>query len=306
MDFDWIARVAGGKKAQRGARLQSLWGGYGEILRVEIAGGDVESVIVKCVRPPARAKSDVSDARKRRSYEVERAFYENFAPRCSMSCRVPRLFGATTPSGRDAEWIFVLEDLDAAGYPERRRSADAGSLDQCLAWLAAFHATLFASPPNGLWTTGTYWHLATRRDELANMDEAVRALAPRIDAKLASCVHRTLVHGDAKLANFCFVRDGAVAAVDFQYVGGGCGMKDVAYLVSGERDEARAVEMYFGHLRRELTARAIDAGAVETEWRALYPFACADFYRFVAGWSPEQFASDRHAHRALEKVATLL
>lgn len=306
MDLDWVARVAGGRSARRGARLQSLWGGYGEILRVDVAGGDVESVIVKCVKPPPRAKDDVSDARKRRSYEVERVFYERFAPRCSEACRVPRLFGACEARGRDAEWLFVLEDLDAAGYPERRRASDAETLDGCLAWLAAFHATFFASAPNGLWATGTYWHLATRRDELASVAADIRALAPRIDAELASCAHRTLVHGDAKLANFCFARDGRIAAVDFQYVGGGCGVKDVAYLVSGEPGEARALDAYFRHLRRELEARAIDAGPVEAEWRALYPFACADFYRFLAGWAPEHFARDRHAHRVLDEVARLL
>jgi hypothetical protein len=303
MDLDWVARVAGGGKARGRTRLQSLWGGYGEILRVEIVGGDVDSVIVKCVRPPERAKSDVSDARKRRSYEVERVFYERFAPRCSPQCRVPRLYGARATRGRDAEHVFVMEDLDAAGYAQRRRSADEDTFDRCLAWLAAFHATFFASAADGLWPTGTYWHLATRRDELANVDERVRALAPRIDAKLASCAHRTLVHGDAKLANFCFAPDGRVAAVDFQYVGGGCGMKDVAYLVSGEPGEARALDTYFRHLRRELAARSIDAGPVETEWRTLYPFACADFYRFLAGWAPEHFASDPHAQRVLLDVA---
>jgi aminoglycoside phosphotransferase (APT) family kinase protein len=205
-----------------------------------------------------------------------------------------------------------LEDLDAAGFPERRRSADGDTLDRCLAWLAAFHATFFASPPDGLWATGTYWHLATRREELGNVGEKggwaerLSALAPRIDAKLASGVHRTLVHGDAKLANFCFARDGRTAAVDFQYVGGGCGMKDVAYLVSGEPGEARAVDTYFGHLRRELDARSIEAAPVEEEWRELYPFACADFYRFLAGWAPDHFARDRHAQRALEDVARRL
>jgi hypothetical protein len=309
MDLDWVARVAGGGKARRGNRLQSLWGGYGEIVRVEIAGGAVESVIVKHVKPPARgarSENDVSDARKRRSYEVERVFYEKFAGRCSEACRVPRFLGAQTSRGRDAESVFVLEDLDEAGYPERRRSHDEGTLDRCLAWLAAFHATFFATPATGLWATGTYWHLATRREELANVDESLRALAPRIDAKLASGEHRTLVHGDAKLANFCFARDGRVAAVDFQYAGGGCGMKDVAYLVSGEPGEARAVDTYFGHLRRELAARSIDAAPIETEWRALYPFACADFYRFLAGWSPGHFAGDRHAQRVLEEVARRL
>ena len=62
--------------------------------------------------------------------------------------------------------------------------------------------------------------------------------APELDRRLRAARFQTLVHGDAKPANFCFdARRGAVAAVDFQYVGGGCGMKDVAYLLSGERED---------------------------------------------------------------------
>ena len=47
------------------------------------------------------------------------------------------------------------------------------------------------------------------------------------------------VHGDAKVDNFC-VGTGAVAAVDFQYVGGGVGVQDVVYLLASCLDaEAR-------------------------------------------------------------------
>lgn len=305
MDLEWVARVAGGNGAHRGARVQTLWDGYGELVRVDVDGGDVESVIVKSVTPPARPKNTVSDARKRRSYEVEHTFYETFAARCPEACRVPRLYGARAGREKDMERLLVLEDLDAAGYAERRRHGDGKTFRRCLGWLAAFHATFLGAKPSGLWETGTYWHLATRREELGVVDARIQALAPRIDAKLASCVHRTFVHGDAKLANFCFATDGGeatVAAVDFQYVGGGCGMKDVAYLLAGERDEARALDAYFVELRRELAARGIEPEPVEAEWRTLYPVACADFFRFLAGWAPGHFASDRRAQRVLEAV----
>lgn len=79
-------------------------------------------------------------------------------------------------------------------------------------------------------------------------------------------------------------------------------MKDVAYLVAGEADEARALEAYFVHLRRALAERSIDPAPVEAEWRALYRIACADFYRFLAGWAPSHFARDRHAQRVLREI----
>ena len=97
--------------------------------------------------------------------------------------------------------------------------------------------------------------------------------------------YRTFVHGDAKSDNFCFTKDGrTVAAVDFQYVGGGVGPKDVAYLLHGlsPRDEAHALETYFAELRPRLEKDV--ATPLEEEWRTLYPMARDDFRRFLDGW----------------------
>ena len=100
-------------------------------------------------------------------------------------------------------------------------------------WLAHFHATFMGETPDGLWEVGSYWHLDTRPDELEALDDVhLKQAAGEIDALLRAARFQTFVHGDAKLANFCFSEDGTqVAAVDFQYVGGGCGMKDVAYFI---------------------------------------------------------------------------
>ena len=117
--------------------------------------------------------------------------------------------------------------------------------------------------PSGLWTTGTYWHLETRPDELDVLDDAqLKAAAEKIDRQLSEARFQTFVHGDAKLANFCFAETGAgVAAVDFQYVGGGCGMKDVAYFISScldesscEAGETELLDCYFGALKRSLSS----------------------------------------------------
>jgi len=254
----------------RTERVQSLWGGYGEIVRVHV-DGVVPSVIVKSVTPPNG--HGVSHARKCRSYDVELHWYRHYGTRCT--ARIPRLLASRKE--KDA-WLFVLEDLDAAGYGGRR-----GSVERALAWLARFHATFLGTAPDGLWRRGTYWHLATRLEELAKIpDRDLREAAPGIDRALHAGRFRTLVHGDAKPANFCFSRDD-VAAVDFQYVGGGCGMQDVAYLLSGDvAHEEPYLDRYFEYLEAELTG--VDFAALEREWRALYPVAKADYERFLAGW----------------------
>ena len=82
-----------------------------------------------------------------------------------------------------------------------------------------------------------------------------------------------------------------MAAVDFQYAGRGCAMKDVAYLLHGRSDEPADgiahdhLDTYFRHLRAAERDERIDIAAVEAEWRPLYPVARLDFARFLAGWS---------------------
>ncbi len=313
-DLDWIAKATGASSVRRGERIQSLWSGYGEVFRVHLHGASIETAIVKSVTPPPgrRTTDSVSHARKCRSYDVEAAFYRAFAARCDAACRVPTMIEVHASPER---WLFLLEDLDAAGLPGRRHDPKPAEADACLAWLASFHARFLGAPPVGLWTTGTYWHLRTRKDELAAMDAedlALKTAAPVLDRLLRAATFQTLVHGDAKPANFCFApRGGGVAAVDFQYVGGGCGMKDVAYFLSGgstgssEIVEHRYLDAYFAHLRRALAARpdvAVDVGALEAEWRALYPIARADYHRFLAGWAKEHWRRDSHA-KALTDAA---
>ncbi len=283
-----VAEVAGADSAQYVERIQQLWGGYGEAARYSLRGAAVESVVVKHVQPGAgRGRSH---DRKLRSYAVEQAWYEQWAARCGEGCRVPRALGCEK---RDGGWLFVLEDLDASGLSARAPFLSDARLALCLRWLAAFHATFLGERPRGLWATGTYWHLQTRPDELRAMPAgALRDAAAVIDAGLSGARYRTFVHGDAKPANFCFARDGrSVAAVDFQYVGGGCGMKDVAYLLFGETRSAteHGLQVYFAALRERVPAA--DADDLEEEWRGLFPWACADFQRFLEGWDPGWRAS---------------
>ena len=112
---------------------------------------------------------------------------------------------------------------------------------------------------------------------------SLKDAAHAIDAQLRQCPIQTLVHGDAKVANFCFAAD-AVAAVDFQYTGGGPGIVDVVYFLGSVLDD-RALYAEAEHWLDRYFARLASPDA-EAAWRPLLPFAWADFERFLAGWSP--------------------
>ena len=323
-----IAELTQSDRAEFIETIQSLWSGYGEIARVRLHGNkhrDGQTVIVKHVCPPDDPNhkygwaSDVSHLRKLKSYEVELNWYRGSADRCSTACRLPKFIAGKQV---DSTWLILLEDLDASGFSIRLRCVNEAQLNACLKWLANFHATFLVDQHlgdslshDGLWPIGTYWHLETRPDELAAMDDGpLKQAAAAIDHRLNTARFQTIVHGDAKLANFCFSNADQVAAVDFQYVGGGCGMKDVAYFISScfsdqecEQREQELLDRYFGHLESAITSStnettSIPFAALETEWRSLYPFAWADFYRFLSGWSPGHWKMHGYSERMTQRV----
>jgi hypothetical protein len=313
-------RATGARSVTLEGRLQSLWGGYGELWRATLEHADrADRVVIKLVQPPEgndEHRRGLSYRRKLRSYQVEQAFYARYAPLCASGsgCRVARPLGADR-HGESS--LLVLEDLDAAGFSQRPARAEPARIDATLRWLAAFHARFLGHAPEQLWKVGSYWHLATRPEEACAMKHApLREAAPRIDAQLNAARFKTLVHGDAKLDNVCFAPDGPeVALVDFQYVGGGVGVKDVAYFLNGclsPRSCESLVPGYLDDYFRELGAMlrasgsGVDAALVEREWRALFPVAWVDFYRFLLGWSPGQFDADPYSERLTRDVLSAL
>jgi aminoglycoside phosphotransferase len=296
--------------------IQNLWSGYGKIVRCGLVGSNLESVVVKhvhwpdAVHHPRGWNTNLSHERKVKSYQVETAFYANWAEKCDDSCRVPHCLALETHGD---EVFMVMEDLDASGYGERRTYVTDEELKGCISWLAHFHATYLGANPQDLWEVGTYWHLETRPEELNELDDLkLKLAAPAIDRKLSGTPYKTLVHGDAKLANFCFSPDGSkVAAVDFQYVGGGCGMKDLAYFLGSclseeacEQRETELLDFYFSELRSALETRdrMLDMDALEADWRALYPLAWTDFFRFLQGWSPGHWKINSYSERLAREV----
>ena len=118
-----ICAATGADDAVPGPRIQELWSGYGEIRRFALTGTTVEGVVVKHVQTASSApgkhprgwNTDRSHQRKLRSYQVEAAFYNGFASRCG-EARVAESWLADV---EHTPWCFILEDLDAAGFPAR-------------------------------------------------------------------------------------------------------------------------------------------------------------------------------------------
>ena len=315
-DFkDYLLKATNSAACEEVDIIQSLWSGYGKISRYRLQGSPLDTVVVKHIslnkadEHPRGWNTDLSHQRKVKSYEVEIRWYQQWNEHCTASSRTAKFLGSL--SQKTEQWI-VLEDLDTQ-FPVRKQYVDLSEVKTCLAWLANFHGTYMRKEPKGLWEIGTYWHLATRPEEFEKIEHTeLKRKAHKLDELLTSCTYQTIVHGDAKLANFCFSESGKnVAAVDFQYVGGGCGMKDVAYLLGSclsshecETHNQALLDFYFSKLEKALknVNHAIDFNALEQEWRNMFPIAWTDFTRFLLGWMPAHQKVNNYSLSVMQSV----
>lgn len=306
-----------GARIEKKQMIQSLWSGYGEIRRYHIGG---EPYVVKMVNladqhdHPRGWNTNLSHQRKLDSYHNELVFYRDFASCTTPHCKVPKHIASGQVD--ELSWL-VMEDLDSLGFTYRCADAPFPLIKKGLSWLANFHAQFLMLDTSPLWPIGTYWHLATRPDEYQKMaDGPLKQHAEAIDEYLNQCQYQTLLHGDAKLANFCFSADFSdLAAVDFQYVGRGVGIKDVVYFLGSCLDDDglniyadTLVDLYFQILRQALESKTnnIDIDLLEQQWRQCYCFAWADFERFLVGWATEHVKmtgySQQQTYQALSVI----
>lgn len=304
----WVSEQLDDPDVHAFSLLQMLWSGYGQCFRFFSPKYNC-TLVAKAVKPPdiiSHPKgwnNNDSHQRKLTSYQIERTFYVQFRARLMLPA--PELIAEDK---RGDAMLLIMTDLDSQGFDQRYETLKIDQASAVLRYLARFHATFLDSSDRitaqvkGLWSRGTYWHLATREQELSAMSGGLlKDYAHAIDNQIAACPYQTIVHGDAKVANFCFAADAqqsdSIAAVDFQYPGAGIGVQDVAYFIGSalsEDDQVDAtdtcLDVYFEALRHALpysaTGCTFDPDKVETCWRALYPVACADFQRFLEGWSP--------------------
>jgi aminoglycoside/choline kinase family phosphotransferase len=321
--ISWVAQCCNQQVADT-SLIQALWSGYGACFRARLVESG-QAVVVKCAIPDLRSThprgwhGEISHARKCASFAIERSFYLNLQRLTNDHCFIPRCI-ATDSDGDNT--LLVMEDLAHKGFSTTANSLRVEHAHTVLKWLAAFHACFFQTNSDHVWHQGTYWHLATRQEELTAMpDGSLKRNAAVIDKTLRNANYQTLVHGDAKVANFCFnERFTQCAAIDFQYVGHGVGIQDVAYFLGSaisEQEQSHYREalltVYFNELERQLytvkdekVLSDHDIAGVIKEWRALYPFACADFHRFLAGWSPSHWKINKELHTQTQRALNTL
>ena len=295
--------------------MQSLWSDYGEIARY-VSPRLKTTFIVKHISPPVEQvhprgwNTQTSHKRKLRSYQIEANFYRNYAFLCDEYCVVPKLLAEFSEKQQQ---ILVLDDLDQVGFSLRKVEGGMADVMLGIKWLAYFHARFLQQDSCDLWAVGTYWYLATRQDELKMMQAGkLKEAATALDTALNHACFQTLVHGDAKLANFCFPDNNAsnkLAAVDFQYVGKGVGVKDLAYFLGAclnqydlFKNEKVILDEYFLQLKNALVHYQVEVDflQLQQEWRSLYPLAWADFYRFLLGWSPGHYKINPYMQKQTE------
>jgi hypothetical protein len=143
---------------------------------------------------------------------------------------------------------MLMEDLGPYLFPDVREPLPASSEDALLGALAAMHARFWESPALDLpWLTAPQVYGAVlgpgagaeeaRRETphpmFVRVDSGWRSALARVPAPVARLLSRpgeayadairglprTLVHGDAKVANFAILPDGRVSAFDWQLVG---------------------------------------------------------------------------------------
>ncbi|OAL44854.1 hypothetical protein IQ07DRAFT_521464 [Pyrenochaeta sp. DS3sAY3a] len=174
-----------------------------------------------------------------------------------------------------------------------------------------------------VWLNGGYTYLATRRTEYASLAEDDESewkepltnivkgenlsiseivalfLAPKITGGSPIEGYQTLIHGDVKSENLFTSKNGEeVAFYDFQYVGLGLGVCDLAKLFTcsvplsmlvANRNVPRELKMQAGEktLLERYWQRLKEVGKQEYEWDTFvrhWETALVDWLRFQASW----------------------
>ena len=256
-DLDWLAGVlgqpAGALRAMDFAPVGT--GQVGDSFRLSLDWSDAgasapATIIAKC---PAQDPVSRETGGNMRLYEVETSWYRELATSCAVRC--PEHFHAEMgPTAQ--EFILFLEDMAPAVQPDQMTGTSPDIVANILGEAAHLHKFRWQDP--GLaditWLNYGAGNQAFVKEFLPAIYPEWRArYSGRIDGEIldmgAELVARfdkyaapdtthgptpvTITHGDMRLDNMLFFDSaGRVCLVDWQTVGVGAPMTDVAYCIS--------------------------------------------------------------------------
>ena len=292
------------------------------------------TIIAKC---PSTDESSRHIAKLVRNYELEISWYRDLAAITPVNC--PECFHAEIDTN-GIDFVLLLDDRAPAGQGDQLLGANDAQMRPAIAEMALLHAAhwnsdilhryewLNYSTANkelvrqllpGLYPGFCQRYKGRLSSEILDMGQGlVDNIGAYLDTQTAV---RTVVHGDFRLDNLLFSPNGKVTVVDWQTVGTGSPMADLAYFIGTSIADPAAREAsergLFEHYLAQLALAGVSASA-EDNWHDYRLYAFSGFIMAVfasmnverTGRGDEMFAvmADRPGHQAmcLESLELLL
>ncbi len=255
------------------------------------------TIIAKC---PSTDESSRHIAKLVRNYELEINWYRDLAAVTPVNC--PKCFHAEI--GADGiDFVLLLDDRTPANQGDQLTGANPQEMLAAIAELALLHAAHWNSDTLHkyewlAYSTGNKQlvrqllpglypefrkRYSTRLDpEILDMGQGlVDNIGPYLDTQIAA---RTVIHGDFRLDNLLFTPSGEVTVLDWQTVGTGSPMADLAYFIGtsiADPAEREGCERdLFEHYRAQLELAGISAN-IKDNWRDYRLYAFSGFIMAV-------------------------
>jgi hypothetical protein len=250
------------------------------------------SIVAKC---PSLDAGTRAIAAALKLYTLELGWYRELAPKFDVAC--PACLHIESAND-DQDFVLLLEDLAPAAQGDQLAGASIAQVEAALVQAARLHAPLWASPrldeiawlrpseasANMVRTLLPPFYAQFRERYAARLAPDILAMGDAFITRLGGYMDRppsaiTLQHRDFRIDNLLFSPDGAHAhVVDWQTLGVGPGMLDVAYLLGASFADA---DVRAAHERRlvdfyadQLEAQGVSADRAELwEQYRLYAFS---------------------------------
>jgi len=255
------------------------------LYRVRLTGSDCPETVV--VKLPALDEAAVFTSTMLRMYTREAGFFGELAHRAPM--RIPTCHHNAVDH-ETSQFVLVMEDIGALRGVDQIEGMAVADAERAVDGLAAWHATWWGQAAvlaeSGLTVSlgdeiykavlplvfGEGWE---KLNAELDIPEAIVAVGPHWTAAMPRLLDglaaepTTMIHGDFRADNLFFEADGSVAAVDFQLIGTGRGVYDLAYFVTQSLTPANASEherALFDRWTSSLLAAGVPAADLETAW----------------------------------------